>query len=278
MSKKRLTLVISLICAVFLMSGCSVSNELIALDTPISAVKNDGIFTVILTYPLAQAINFISSYIGVFWGIAIVATALNAVVIALTFKSNIQMQKMQEIQPLIQKIQLKYEGRTDQASQQRMASEMQAIYSKYGVNPMGSMLVTFIQLPVLFSMYAAVRRSYAVANGTFLGSSLNLTPSQAWASKEWVIIAIYVLMIAAQFVSTGIIRWTQEARAKKEAEKKHKHYEKQPNSQAMMTYGMVALIAVIMISWPTALSLYYLIYSVINIVKTIVIDQLTHKE
>ncbi|MDO4500319.1 MAG: YidC/Oxa1 family membrane protein insertase [Erysipelotrichaceae bacterium] len=278
MNKKRLTLAVSFICAVFLLSGCTVSNELIALDTPVAAVKNDGIFTVLLTYPLAQAINFISSKIGVFWGITIVTVALNAVVIALTFKSNVQMQKMQEIQPELQKIQLKYEGRTDNASKQRMAMELQNVYTKHGVNPMGPMLVTFIQLPVLFSMYAAVRRSSAVATGTFLGANLEMTPGQAWASKTWVIIAIYVLMIAAQFVSTGIIRWTQEARAKKEAEKRHKHYEKQPNSQAMMTYGMVGLIAVIMISWPTALSLYYLIYSVINIVKTIVIDKLTHKE
>ena len=45
-----------------------------------------------------------------------------------------------------------------------------------------------------------------------------------------------------------------------------------------MTYGMVAFIAVIMLSWPIALSLYYLIYSVINIAKTIIIDRLTHKE
>ena len=74
------------------------------------------------------------------------------------------------------------------------------------------------------------------------------------------------------------MRWLQQYRAKKDAEKKHKSYSKPADNTALMTYGMVAFIAVIMLSWPIALSLYYLIYSVINIAKTIIIDKLTHKE
>ncbi len=278
MNKKHVTLVLTSLFLLFFLSGCSTSSELIGLDTPISDVTNDGIFTVILTYPLAQAINFLSGHLGVFWGITIVTLALNAIIIALTFKSNVAMQKMTELQPEIQKIQLKYEGRTDQASQQRMAMEMQNVYKKYGVNPMGSMLVTFIQFPVLVCMYAAVRRSAAVANGTFFGYSLDLTPREALGEKAWALLVVYVLMIVFQFVSVGCVRWIQQYRAKKEADKRHKHYEKPQDQTAVMTYAMVAFIAVIMMSWPTALSLYYMIYSIINIIKTIVIDRLSHKE
>ena len=278
MNKKRFTLVASSLCLLFFLSGCSTSTELIYLETPISDVTSDGIFTVILTYPLAQAINYLSGKLGVFWGITIVTVTLNIIIISLTFKSNVAMQKMQEIQPEIQKIQLKYEGRNDQTSQQRMAMEMQNVYKKHNINPFGSMLSTFIQFPVLICMYAAVRRSAAVANGTFLGVSLDLTPKEAFTGKAWALIAIYILMIIFQFVSVGIMRWIQQSRAKKDAEKKHKHYSKPADNTAFMTYGMVAFIAVIMLSWPTALSLYYLIYSVINIAKTIIIDRLTHRE
>ena len=42
-------------------------------------------------------------------------------------------QKMQEVQPELQKIQAKYEGRTDEVSQQRMAQEMQQLYAKYNI-------------------------------------------------------------------------------------------------------------------------------------------------
>ena len=174
MNKKRLTLLVTIISLLVIMSGCSTSSELIHLDTPINDVFNDGIFAVILTYPLAQAINFLSQYTGVFFAVAIVTIALNAIIIALTFKSNMSMQRMQELQPEVQKIQMKYEGRNDQASQQKMSYELQNLYQKNNINPLGSLVTTFIQFPVLISMYAAVRRSAAVAEGTFLGQSLAL--------------------------------------------------------------------------------------------------------
>lgn len=278
MNKRKLTIVLSSIFLLLFLSGCSNSSELISLSTPVSEVTKDGFLTVILTYPLAQAINYLSNHVGVFWAISIVTLVLNAIILALTFKSNVAMQKMQEVQPEIQKIQLKYEGRTDQASQQKAAMEMQKVYQKFGVNPMTAMLVQFIQFPVLISMYAAVRRSEAVKNGSFLGYSLDLTPREAFAQKAWVLIAIFVLMIVFQLLSVSIVRWLANSRAKKEAEKKHKHYEKPADSTVFMTYGMTAFIGVIMLSWPTALSLYYLIYSVINIIKSIVIDRLSHKE
>lgn len=278
MNKKKLTIVLSSLFLLLFLSGCSNSSELISLSTPVSEVTKDGFLTVILTYPLAQAINFLSLHVGVFGAIAIVTLVLNAIILACTFKSNVAMQKMQEVQPEIQKIQLKYEGRTDQASQQKAAMEMQKVYQKYGINPMTSMLAQFIQFPVLISMYAAVRRSEAVKNGSFLGYSLDLTPREAFAQKAWVLIAIFVLMVVFQLLSVSIVRWLSNSRAKKEAEKKHKHYEKPADSTVFMTYGMTAFIGVIMLSWPTALSLYYLIYSVINIIKSFAIDRLSHKE
>ena len=45
-----------------------------------------------------------------------------------------------------------------------------------------------------------------------------------------------------------------------------------------MTYGMLAMVAVAMFSIPSAVGLYYCISSIVNIAKTLVIDQMTHKE
>ena len=58
--------------------------------------------------------------------------------------------------PEIKAIQKKYENRRDQASQQMMQEETQAIYKKYGVNPMGSCLYLIIQLPILFALYRVI--------------------------------------------------------------------------------------------------------------------------
>lgn len=278
MNKKRIYLMISVVMMALLLTGCSTSTELITLDTKFSEVMKDGFFSALITYPLSQAINWLEPKVGIFLAITLVTVALNAVLLAFTFKSNVAMQKMQEIQPEIQKIQAKYEGRKDEASQQRMAMEMQQIYKKYDVNPFASLATTFIQFPLLIGMYSAVRRSSAVANARFLNTNLALSPAEAINQKAWVCLAIFVFMILAQFLAMKLPQILAERRAKAEADKHHKTYQKPENPNMAMTYGMLAMVALAMYSFPTALSLYYSISSVVNIVKTLVIDKITHKE
>ena len=279
MSRKRLTLILSVIAMAFVLTGCSTVNDMITLSTEFSEEMNNGFFSALIVYPLAQAINYLEPKVGIGLAIAIITVAINAVILAFTFKSTVGMQRMQEIQPEMAKIQAKYEGRQDEVSQQRMAMEMQQLYSKYDINPIGTLVVTFIQFPILIGMYNAVRRSEAVANAQFMGVYLSTTPKEAFAAKQWVCVVIFVLMVAFQFLSIKIGQWLAESRGKKEAAAHHKTYQKPETQQnAMMTYGMLAMVALAMLSCPTALSLYYCIYSVVNVIKTIVVDKLTHKE
>ena len=277
MNKKRLNLLLLVIVMAFVLTGCSNSTELISLDTTFAEVMDEGFFAGIITFPLAQAINWLEPKTGIFLAITLVTVAINVVVLAFTFKSNVGMQRMQEIQPEMAKIQAKYEGRTGDQSQQRMAMEMQQLYSKYDINPFTTLLITFIQFPLLIGMYNAVRRSDAVANAKFMGVDLAMTPGEALANKAWVCVVIFVLMILAQFVSIKIGQWIAEYRGKKEADKHHKTYEKPKQQNQMMTYVMMAMVAFAMFSCPTALSLYYCIYAIINVIKTIAIDKITHK-
>ena len=277
MNKKRLNLLLSFIAMAFILTGCSRSNEIISLDTTFSQAMEDGFFAGVITWPLSQAINWLEPKVGIFLAITLVTVAINVIVLAFTFKSSVGMQKMQEIQPELTKIQAKYEGRTDDQSQQRMAMEMQQVYNKYNINPLTTIVTTFIQFPLLIGMYNAVRRSYAVANARFIGADLSMTPSEALRDKVWVCVVIFVFMIAFQFLSIKIGQWLAEYRGKKEADAHHKTYQKPQQQNQMMTYAMLAMIAFAMYSCPTALSLYYCIYSFINVVKTIVIDRITHK-
>lgn len=73
----------------------------------------------------------------------------------------IQQQKFSKLQakmnPELQAVQKKYKGKnSDQAAMMKMNEETQAIYAKYGVNPMGSCLQMIIQLPVLFALYRVI--------------------------------------------------------------------------------------------------------------------------
>jgi YidC/Oxa1 family membrane protein insertase len=278
MNRKRLKRILAIVAIAFVLTGCSTSNELITLDTKFTDAMNDGFLSALITYPLAQAINFLTPKVGIFMAVSIVTIIINAIATAFTFKSSLAMQKIQEIQPELQKIQAKYEGRSDETSQQRMAMEMQQLYAKYDINPLGSIASTFIQFPLLIGMYNAVRRSYAVANAEFMGVSLSQSPSQAIANKAWVCVVIFVAMIVCQFIAIKLPQWLAEKHGREEAEKHHKTYKKPENQNQMMTYAMLAMISFAMFSIPTALSLYYCISSIVNIVKTLVIDRMTHKE
>lgn len=60
------------------------------------------------------------------------------------------------MQPELQRIQGKYKGKKDQASQMKMQEETMAVYQKYGVSPTGSCLPLLIQMPIMFALYQVI--------------------------------------------------------------------------------------------------------------------------
>ena len=62
------------------------------------------------------------------------------------------------MQPELQKIQKKYQGKTDPESRQKMNEETMAVYEKYGVSPTGSCLQLAIQMPILLALWQVIYR------------------------------------------------------------------------------------------------------------------------
>ena len=58
-----------------------------------------------------------------------------------------------KMQPELQKVQKKYQGKKDQVSMQAMQDETQAVYQKYGVSPTGSCVYMLINFPILLALY-----------------------------------------------------------------------------------------------------------------------------
>ena len=69
------------------------------------------------------------------------------------------------MQPEIQKIQKKYQGKKDQDSMMKMQEETQAVYEKYGVSMMGSCVQMLIQMPLLFALYRVFLNVPAYVSG-----------------------------------------------------------------------------------------------------------------
>lgn len=82
------------------------------------------------------------------------------IVNALMMPMQIKQQKFSKMStimnPELMAIQNKYKGKKDQASQQKMSLETQAVYQKYGVSPASGCLPMLITLPILFALYRVI--------------------------------------------------------------------------------------------------------------------------
>ena len=71
----------------------------------------------------------------------------------LTIKQQKFSKLQRKMQPELNRINKKYEGRKDSASVEKQQQEIQAVYKKYGVSATGSCVQLLIQMPILLALY-----------------------------------------------------------------------------------------------------------------------------
>lgn len=81
---------------------------------------------------------------------------VNVLMLPMTIKQQKFSKLSAKMQPELQKISKKYEGKKDQTSMLQQQEETKAVYDKYGVSPSGSCLQLIIQLPILFALYRVI--------------------------------------------------------------------------------------------------------------------------
>ena len=94
------------------------------------------------------------------WAIVLMTVAIKILLLPLTHKGLMSMQKMQALSPKINAIKEKYKakgkdkkGRPNPEAQRKMNEEIMGLYKKEGVNPVGGCLPMLLQLPILFAFY-----------------------------------------------------------------------------------------------------------------------------
>ena len=97
--------------------------------------------------------------------IIIFTIVIYAILFPLTYKQQKFSKLSQKMQPELQAIQKKYNGKKDQASMMAMQEETQAVYEKYGVSMMGSCVQMLIQMPLLFALYRVFLNVPAYVSG-----------------------------------------------------------------------------------------------------------------
>lgn len=249
------------------------SDTITIEPTGFGATLSQSWFDGLIVWPIAQMINVFASWTDAGVGIILATLLIQLVVFAFTYKSQLASQRMQEIQPELTRIQNKYKDKTDDRSRMLMAQETQKIYQKYDIHPFGTILVTFIQLPIMMGMYYATMRASAVVYGSFLGMSLSETPIEAFkslgtGSVQWGPIIIYLLMIVMQIVSLKLPQWLKKYDDKKNGVRRKKYLKENDNPMAstmnMTMYFTTAMIAFMYLSWPIAMSFYWFVSSCVR--------------
>ena len=288
-NKKKLLLLSVLLLA--FVAGCKsyvdpetkkvMEEYIIYTTTTFGEVMEEGWFAAFFVWPLAQVINFFGNMTDAGIGILIATVLFNVIIAALSIKSQVQSQKIQMLQPEMEKIQRKYEGKNDDASKMKMSQEMQALYSKHNVNPFSSFLILFIQMPVLMAFYYAVQRAAVVVKGTFLGIDLTLTPGDGLSDGKFVYIVIWAIMILCQFLSMKLPALLAKQKEKKNGVKKKAYA--QPKKEGMdqttmMTIMSTAMIAWIGFTWPVAMSYYWAVSSLVRICQNLIVNTFILKD
>ena len=280
--KKKLLGLVLVLGALFLLSGCSVPTEeidgvrkTIFIDANTSFMEmfqTEDWFQAIFVWPLAKIIEMTAPVIGVAGAIATVTFGVNIFVMIITLKPTLAQQRMTALQPEMNRITKKYEGKKDEASRMKQAQETQALYKKHDINPLTTILGTFVQFPVIFAIYHAVQRSQVVQEGTFLGLSLSQSPMNGLMDGQYLYILLFLVMLAAQFCSMKLPNAIVNYKAKKEAALHFRKFEKSPQPGGNMMIYMMAGMMLLAITWPAAMTIYWIISSTVMILKTLVLN------
>ena len=121
--------------------------------------------------------------------------------IPLTKKAAMQSENLKKIQPELDKLEKKYNGKTDQNSMMQKSQEMMILYKKNDINLMSGCLFSFIQLPLFMAFYEALYRLPAIFEGKFLVFELGLTPANALAEGKWYYLILVILVFIVTFFS-----------------------------------------------------------------------------
>ena len=131
-----------------------VQNEPGRLIGPIATVFGyiiDVIFNVVYT---------ITQYNSLGISIIFLTIIVRTIMLPLAFKQQKSMMAMQMLNPEVQKIRKKYEGKKDGKNSQQMNAEIQKLYSDNKVNPLGGCLPLLIQMPMFFGLSFIMHQSH----------------------------------------------------------------------------------------------------------------------
>ncbi len=144
-------------------TGPKVRAEMDAVSDQLSRSIDLGFFSIIAKL-LIWILEYVHQYVHN-WGIAIIILTflIRGVFWPLTAKSYASMEKMKQLQPLIDNLRKQYKD-----DREKLNREVMGLYRSYHVNPASGCVPILVQLPVFFGLYQALLTSIALRNASLI--------------------------------------------------------------------------------------------------------------
>lgn len=231
-------------------------------DIKIYDSKNyNGLWVQFFVMPLAWIIvklgTLVKSY-GV--SVMIVGLLIRLILMPFSIKATKQSQNMQKAQKDLNRLEEKYKNRTDNEAMMQKSQEMLAIYKKYNISPVGSCLMSFIQLPIFFAFLEAINRIPAIFEEYLGAFQLGTTPLVALKSGNYYYIILILLIILTTYLS---LSFNMKSAGSTEQQQQMK----------FMTGFMIVFISIASFSLPTAIALYWIVTNGFSVIQNYIVSK-----
>jgi YidC/Oxa1 family membrane protein insertase len=246
-----------------------------------------GFLEGLIIYPVSWMIdNFAMTMdpnltgMGQIWSIVLVTLIVRAFVLLLTFKSTMDQQKTQALQPQLAKLQAKYpNSNTNKAEAARLSQEQMALYKRNKVNPLSMFLAMLIQFPVFIAVWGALQGSAVLSSGEVLNLRLSDTiqsvltnVSGTWylnTSGWWTAFVLFLLMSVFQWLAMMLPQWMTKKRTKNQARTtSNPAADKNTSTMKWVSYGMLIFTIIMGFALPAAMGVYWGIGALISMIQT----------
>jgi YidC/Oxa1 family membrane protein insertase len=198
-----------------------------------------------IAIPLLSLLRFFHAAIGNY-GVAIIllTVLVKIATIPLTRAQYRSMQKMQKIQPELER--LRQRQKDDPSAMQR---DMMELYRKHGVNPFSGCVPMFLQIPIFVGLYNALLNAIELRHAPFVGWINDLSaPDHLMIAG--VGIPVLVILMGASMLAQ---QWMTPMQG-------------DPTQRRMMMF-MPVIFTAMFLNFPSGLVLYWLVNNVISVAQ-----------
>ena len=235
---------------------------------------------VYLGWPILRWVNQLFT-INIFdwlsgWGLSMgmvllfMTIIVKLVVFPATWKTFMSSTRMRVLKPEIDKINAKYPDQEDAMKKQQ---EVMALYSQYGVSPMGGCLPMLLQFPILMALFMFVPSAIELRQESFLWAT-DLSTYDSFINLPFNIpfmgshISLFcLLMTVTNILNTKFTMAQQDTGA-----------QAQMPAMKWMMYLMPVMFLFILNSFPSGLTYYYFLSTLISIITTLVLKKVIDED